>query len=84
MQEGGGTAMSSRAPYKDPPLELQRSDLDMIRVYEDVVDLLISKRVICLTDLPRAAQEKLLRRKHMRSLIDTFSEVLPAEEDGIL
>lgn len=77
--------MSNRVPFKEPPVELQRSDLEMIRVYEDVVDVLISKRIICLTDLPLAAQEKLLRRKHMRSLFATFSEVLPAaEEDGIL
>lgn len=56
----------------------------MIRVYEDVVDVLIGKRIICLTDLPRAAQEKLLRRKHLRSLLASFSEVIAAEEDGIL
>lgn len=76
--------MSSVAPFKDYPVELLRSDLEMIRVYEDVVDVLISKRIICLTDLPRAAQEKLLRRKHLRSLLDSFSEVIAAEEDGIL
>lgn len=76
--------MALRAQPKETPLELQRTDLEMIRVYEDVVDVLISKRVICLTDLPLAAQEKLLRRKHMRSLVATFSEVLPAEEEGIL
>lgn len=75
--------MSSVAPFKDYPVELLRSDLEMIRVYEDVVDVLISKRIICLTDLPRAAQEKLLRRKHLRSLLDSFSEVIAAEEDGI-
>ena len=76
--------MSSVAPFKDYPVELLRSDLEMIRVSEDVVDVLISKRIICLTDLPRAAQEKLLRRKHLRSLLDSFSEVIAAEEDGIL
>ena len=76
--------MPSSASFKDHPVELLRSDLEMIRVYEDVVDVLIGKRIICLTDLPRAAQEKLLRRKHLRSLLASFSEVIAAEEDGIL
>jgi FMN phosphatase YigB (HAD superfamily) len=77
-------AMSSGIPIKDQPVELLRSDLEMIRVYEDLVDVLINKRIICLTDLPQPAQEKLLRRKHLRSLLASFSEMIPAEEDGIL
>jgi len=75
--------MPSPLPVKEPPVELQRSDLEMIRVYEDVVDLLISKGIICLTDLPLPAQDKLLRRRHMRTRFAAFSEVIPAEEEGI-
>jgi hypothetical protein len=63
-------------------VEFMRSDLDMIRVYEDLIDLLLTKRIIMLTDFPPAAQEKLLRRKKLRSSLASFAEVIGSEEDG--
>jgi hypothetical protein len=58
-----------------------RSDLEMIRVYEDLVDVLISKHVVVLTDFPQAAQEKLMRRKRLRSSFSNLTEALAVEED---
>ena len=43
------------------------ADLEMIRVIEDLVDILISKNVIVLTDLPAAVQQKLLRQQSRRA-----------------
>ncbi|MBS1154692.1 MAG: hypothetical protein H6R07_616 [Proteobacteria bacterium] len=43
-----------------------KSDEDLIRVLEDLIDVLISKNVFRLTDLPAPAQEKLLSRKRLR------------------
>ena len=43
-----------------------KSDEDLIRVLEDLIDVLISKNVFRLTDLPGPAQEKLLSRKRLR------------------
>lgn len=43
-----------------------RLDQDFIRVIEDLLDLLIHKNVIRLTDLPPDAQHKLLSRKGAR------------------
>ncbi len=63
-------------------VEFMRSDLEMIRVYEDLIDLLLTKRIIMLTDFPPAAQEKLLNRKKLRSSLASFAEVIGAEEDG--
>jgi hypothetical protein len=57
------------------------SDLEMIRVYEDLVDVLISKHVVVLTDFPQAAQEKLMRRKRLRSSFSSLTEALAGEED---
>ena len=57
------------------------SDLEMIRVYEDLVDVLISKHVVVLTDFPQAAQEKLMRRKRLRSSFSSLTEALAVEED---
>ena len=41
-------------------------DADFIRVIEDVIDTLISKNVINITDLPVGAQTKLFGRKGFR------------------
>lgn len=41
-------------------------DADLVRVLEDLVDVLISRNVIRITDLPPEAQQKLFDRKHFR------------------
>lgn len=46
-------------------------DADLVRVIEDLIDVLISRQVIRVTDLPVEAQEKLFARK-------SFRERLPA------
>jgi len=58
-----------------------QSDLEMIRVYEDLIDILIGKRIVVLTDFPTAAQEKLVRRKRLRSSLSSLTEVLAPEDD---
>ncbi len=58
------------------------SDAGMIRVVEDLVDLLIERGLIRFTDLPSAAQAKLTERRHWRtelrklSLLDDDSSVI--------
>ncbi len=59
-----------------------QSDLEMIRVYEDLIDILISKRIVVLTDFPPKAQEKLVRRKRLRSSLSSLTEVLAPEDEG--
>ncbi len=61
--------------------DMLHSDLEMIRVYEDLIDILISKRIVVLTDFPTAAQEKLVRRKRLRSSLSSLTEVLAPEDD---
>lgn len=48
--------------------ELDALDRDLVRVIEDVVELLIAKGTILFTDLPPKVQDKLLRRKEVREL----------------
>lgn len=43
------------------------ADADFVRVLEDLIDTLIMKNVIHQTDLPAAAQRKLMVRKGLRS-----------------
>ena len=45
---------------------LQGSDLKMIRLVDDLIDLMIDKDVIKFTDLPPAAGEKYLQRQVAR------------------
>jgi hypothetical protein len=45
----------------------QQLDADFIRVLEDLIDVLIDKHLINMTDLPEAARDKLAaRRDHRR------------------
>jgi hypothetical protein len=43
-----------------------RLDADFVRVLEDVIDTLIARHVINITDLPDQAQAKLFARKSFR------------------
>jgi len=47
-------------------LALEQTDQTMARVLEDVVNLLVEQGVIRFTDLPLAAQQKLLTRRELR------------------
>jgi hypothetical protein len=47
--------------------ELSSTDLGLVRVLEDTIDLLIERGVIRFTDFPEAAQAKLLERRSLRA-----------------
>jgi len=66
--------------------ELLKSDLEMIRVYEDLTDILIGKNLVMLTDFPPAAQQKLVRRKRLRSSLSPITDALSqgSDDDGML
>ncbi len=55
----------------DPAAEedFTRLDADFVRVIEDVIDTLIVKNVINITDLPEQAQAKLFARKSFRERV---------------
>jgi len=55
---------------------LAASDLDLIRVLEDVVELLIAKGVILFTELPPDAQQKILRRQQLRARAEGLENLL--------
>ena len=60
--------------------DLQASDADMARVVEDLIALLIAKGVIDPVELPKAARDKLERRRTLRQKL-----TLPlVADDGIL
>lgn len=63
-------------------------DAGLVRVLEDLIDVLIARNVLRITDLPNEAQQKLFDRKHFRSLIGDKSlslfgaELAQMGEDG--
>lgn len=49
-----------------PEAQFARLDADFVRVLEDVIDTLINKHLLNITDLPAEAQAKLFSRKSFR------------------
>ncbi len=64
--------------------DLAASDIDMIRVLEDLIAVLIDKRVINMTDLPAAAQTKLSRRYGLRSKLTDLGSIVGDSEELML
>ncbi len=62
---------------------LQSSDMQFIRVLDDVIELLIEKQMIQFTELPQPAQDKLLKRRWYRQRLkgedDTTHLIDPQE-----
>lgn len=51
----------------------ETSDMKLIRVIEDVIDLLITKNVICITELPPPVQAKLMERRSLRHSLNALT-----------
>jgi hypothetical protein len=63
---------------------LRQSDLDMVRVLDDLIQVLTSKGVIRVTDLPEAAQAKLADRTSARQALGGLSHLINDEEPGLI
>ena len=48
------------------------SDAELVWVIEDLVNVLIDKGMLLLTDFPEPAQEKLMRRRSIRATMARF------------
>jgi hypothetical protein len=70
----------SCALTEQPRLSLSSSDSDMIRVIEDLVELLISKNVFTYTELPEAVQRKLGSRKQWRQDLSMLTNLIDKDE----
>jgi hypothetical protein len=61
--------------------DFARLDADFVRVLEDVIDTLINRNVINITDLPAEAQAKLFSRKSFRERRNTQALKLFGDAD---
>lgn len=55
---------------------LEQSDLGMVRVLDDLINLLIRKGVISITDLPKMAQVKLMNRSNARQELGGLEQLI--------
>ena len=56
------------------------ADAEFVRVIEDLIDTLIMKNIIRHTDLPAAAQKKLILRKGLRNRVQGALNLLGSDE----
>lgn len=68
------------APRQGAMLE---SDLSLIRALEDLIDVLIRKDVLRLTDLPDSVQAKLLSRRRLRGSLNSLRLLGDNEEETL-
>jgi len=64
--------------------QLKQSDLDMIRVLDDLIQVLTSKGIILVTDLPAAAQAKLKDRSSARVALGCLNQLINDDETGLI
>ena len=80
------TAVADNAPEVEEFLgrkqtrSFDEADADFVRVLEDLIDTLITNNVIRHTDLPPAAQRKLMLRKGLRSRISGALDFMGTDE----
>jgi hypothetical protein len=66
LPEAHGDVRSFLGQPSGDPDGFARLDADFVRVLEDVIDTLVAKNLINITDLPPEAQAKLFSRKSFR------------------
>ena len=81
--EGRQELVPARA-QKEIHERLAESDVEFVRVLEDLIATLIEKRVILLTDLPVAAQQKLAARRDMRHRLASLEDIVADGDDVML
>jgi len=71
--------LSAASNSSDP---LKKSDADLIRVIEDLIDLLTEKGVFQYTELPAKVQEKLNTRRKLRQAANDL-DLLEEDQDNL-
>ncbi len=61
--------------------EWMESDLALARVIEDLIEVLIDKKLIMFTDFPEGAQKKLLSRRGLRKEFDLVEDLFGEGDD---
>ncbi len=62
---------------------LTSTDHEMVRVVEDLIDLLMKKQIFIFTELPEAVQVKLNERRQLRKDINSLGSLINEDDDEI-
>jgi len=76
--------LQSDSPEQRAQRELLESDMGLIRVIEDLIDVLIERGAIMFTDFPEPVQRKLLDRRGLRKEFSYMDELFNPEEGDFL
>jgi len=60
---------------------LTSSDYELVRVLEDLIELLVNKNVVLFTELPSEAQRKLVQRRRARQNLNDENHLMVSEDD---
>jgi len=75
------TFIHDNIPDVDATQEWVQSDLGLARVMEDMIDILVQKKVILFTDFPLGAQKKLLERRGRREEFSIVEDLFGGNDD---
>ena len=76
--------LSQESPEQRAQQELMESDLGLIRVIEDLIDVLIERGAMMFTDFPEPVQRKLLARRGMRKEFSYMDELFNNEDEEFM
>ena len=76
--------LQTDSPERRAQRELMESDMGLIRVIEDLIDVLIERGAIMFTDFPEPVQKKLLSRRGLRKEFSYMDDLFNAEGDDFL
>lgn len=79
-QDDVQTFVQALVPRRSALLE---SDLSLIRALEDLIDVLIHKEVLRLTDLPDSVQTKLTARRKLRGSLHSLNLLGDEQDDTV-
>lgn len=60
---------------------LSSSDAETVRVIEDLIEVLVDRRLIMLTDLPAPAQQKIINRQSTRQTLNRLDNMIVDAND---
>jgi len=73
--------LNTESPEQRAQKELMESDLGLIRVIEDLIDVLIERGAMMFTDFPEPVQRKLLARRGLRKEFSYMDELFNNEDE---
>lgn len=79
-----GRFLAAESPEQRAQKELMESDLGLIRVIEDLINVLVDRGVIMFNDFPEAVQNKLLARSGLRKEFSYVDELFNPDEEEFL